>query len=63
MHVHGEQLLLDLRYSELPWNGRSPRDLTKGAILFSLPHVGATPPTLALDQAVQLKLFPQENPS
>ena len=47
---------------DMPWNGRSPRTLTRAAVLFSFVRSGTGPPNLRPIDAVQLTLFPEEKP-
>ena len=54
-----EQLELDLR---MPWNGVSPRCLTRGSKVFSFLRKGMTRPNPEPIVAVQLELFPEGTP-
>ena len=51
---HGEQLRLRLDLG--PWDGRSPRYLTKVHRSINLPHEGAPRPVQSLVDAAQYKL-------
>ena len=55
----GEQLVLRLR---MPWDGRSPRSLTKGSELLSFVRSGTGRANLGPIDGVQLDLFPKESP-
>ena len=52
-----EQLSLDLR---MPWEGRDPRVLTRGHLIFSFPRKGLPRPMEYPNRAEQLELFPKE---
>ena len=58
-HV-GEQLWLDLDLG--PWDGQSPRYLTRCAKNFSFPRKRMTWPTQDLDQGLQIEMFPEGTP-
>ncbi len=61
MH-EGDQLqteLLSQLCSRVPWNGISPRDLTRGHRMFSFIRKGTGRPNPAAIRAVQLELFPE----
>ncbi len=55
-----DQLELDLG---MPWNGYSPRSLTRAANDFSFVRSGTGRPNPAPALAVQLELFPEEKPN
>jgi len=50
------QLSLELR---MPWDGYSPRGLTKGANVFRLPPRGREPVDPECSNVDQLELFPE----
>jgi len=53
----GDQLRLGLTYTELPWYGRSPRDLTKAALAFRLAPEGTSWPDQGDTSAVLAEAF------
>ncbi len=59
--MNSDQLVLDLEHRLLPWNGRSPRSLTRAFELFTF-RAGTGrvdhEPIVATD-SVQLELFPE----
>ena len=56
----GDQLSLDLKDPLAPWNGVSPRYLTKGSQILSLASEGASRSIQDADGDPQLELFPEE---
>ena len=56
MNSELEQLFLDLR---MPWDGVSPRYLTRAFARFSLARERTTWPVQDAPRAVQLELFPE----
>ena len=55
--MNSEQLKLDLG---MPWHGVSPRYLTKGSKILSLPSDGASRSIRDASDVDQLMLFPEE---
>ena len=57
-----EQLVLELEDRVAPWEGRSPRLLTRAFSRFSLASEGTGRSNLELSRVVQLDLFPEGTP-